>query len=206
MSSVGQRIAELRREERLNQQEFADRIGTSRSHITNLESNRKTLSTPLLRLICLEFSVNEEWLISGDGQKYNQGIIDMMDLMESARGREPRDRKGEEKADALMIASELYSIFPNIANSCESISYFLVLFRHKEFCDLFNILVDTLTYSSKDNGALFATLRIILNGIAAELPKTMSEKDIQMRIDRFYSEPLAKYLKGLHDELESDRL
>lgn len=64
-----ERIRELRKNYlHLSQTEFGNKLGVSRSVIKNIELN--TLAKPeqklsLLKLICKEFSVNEEWLLNG---------------------------------------------------------------------------------------------------------------------------------------------
>lgn len=64
-----ERIRDLRKNYlHLSQTEFGDKLGVSRSVIKNIELN--ALAKPdqklsLLKLICKEFSVNEEWLMNG---------------------------------------------------------------------------------------------------------------------------------------------
>ena len=63
-----ERIRELRKNYlHMSQTDFGERLGVSRSVIKNIELN--ALAKPdqklsLLKLICKEFSVNEEWLIN----------------------------------------------------------------------------------------------------------------------------------------------
>lgn len=64
-----ERIRELRKNHlHMSQTDFGERLGVSLSVINNIENNR--LARPdqklsLLKLICKEFSVNEEWLMNG---------------------------------------------------------------------------------------------------------------------------------------------
>lgn len=66
---VYERIRELRKKHlHMSQTDFGKQLGVSRSVINNIELN--TLAKPeqklsLLKLICKEFSVNEEWLMNG---------------------------------------------------------------------------------------------------------------------------------------------
>ena len=81
---IYERIKELRKELGLNQEEFGERLGVSRSVIANIEYDR--LKRPdqkesLYKLICKEFNVNEEWLRTGNGEMFvpltrNQLITD----------------------------------------------------------------------------------------------------------------------------------
>ena len=67
---VYERIRELRKNHlRLSQTDFGDRLGVSRSVIKNIELNalaRPDQKLSLIKLICKEFSVNEDWLLNGN--------------------------------------------------------------------------------------------------------------------------------------------
>lgn len=70
---VYERIRELRKRLHLTQTEFGDRLGVSLSVINNIEYNR--LARPdqklsLIKLMCKEFGVNEEWLLTGEGEPF----------------------------------------------------------------------------------------------------------------------------------------
>lgn len=64
-----ERIKELRKTHlHLSQTEFGERLGVSRSVINNIERNvlaRPDQKLSLMKLICSEFNVNEEWLLNG---------------------------------------------------------------------------------------------------------------------------------------------
>lgn len=54
-----------------SQAEFAEVLGTSRDAINNIEGNRLKRpgqKEPLLRLMCEKFSINESWLLTGEGE------------------------------------------------------------------------------------------------------------------------------------------
>lgn len=67
---MNERIKHLRKELHLTQQEFADKIGMKRNTIANYESNRNEPSNSVVSLICREFSVNETWLRTGEGEMF----------------------------------------------------------------------------------------------------------------------------------------
>jgi len=68
---VFERIRELRKNYlKLSQEQFGEKLGVSRSVIKNIELDllaRPEQKEPLLKLICKEFGVNEEWLRTGEG-------------------------------------------------------------------------------------------------------------------------------------------
>lgn len=61
------RIKELRIFLELSQKEFGERLGVSRDVIANLENNRKAPQKILIQCICHVFSVNEHWILTGEG-------------------------------------------------------------------------------------------------------------------------------------------
>jgi len=60
----------IRRELDLKQGDFAERISTTQGHISDIENGRKMLSDRTIKLICLEFGINEEWLRNGQGEMF----------------------------------------------------------------------------------------------------------------------------------------
>ena len=66
------RIKEVRKNAGLTQQEFADRLGISRSNIGNYESGSRAPIDAAIKLICAKFNVNEVWLRTGEGEPYVQ--------------------------------------------------------------------------------------------------------------------------------------
>ena len=64
-----ERIKELRKNHlKLSQAAFGEKLGVNRDVISNIENNRLAKpeqKLPLMKLICKDFSVNEEWLLNG---------------------------------------------------------------------------------------------------------------------------------------------
>ncbi len=65
---IHERIRNLRKHLHLSQTAFGQKLGVSRSVINNIELN--TLARPeqklsLIKLMCKEFNVNEEWILNG---------------------------------------------------------------------------------------------------------------------------------------------
>lgn len=79
MESIGERIKIVRKDNKKNQKDFAEELGISQSHISNIEKGADKPSLTLIKLICLKYSVDERWLISNVGTKYmydNWGVSD----------------------------------------------------------------------------------------------------------------------------------
>ncbi|MFB5762287.1 helix-turn-helix domain-containing protein [Paenibacillus medicaginis] len=69
MSSIGERIREIRKERGLTQVVFGEMMGVSHSHISKIEANKESPSDTLMKLICLDLGVNETWLRTGEGSR-----------------------------------------------------------------------------------------------------------------------------------------
>lgn len=64
------RLKQLRKKLRLNQQEFADKLGINRGTLANYEVGRNEPIDAVIKLICGKFDVNEEWLRTGEGEMF----------------------------------------------------------------------------------------------------------------------------------------
>ena len=65
MSDIGSRIKIIREEYHITQVDFANRLGVTNAHISKIEKGKTVPSTALIKLICSEFRINEEWLTKG---------------------------------------------------------------------------------------------------------------------------------------------
>ena len=70
METIGDRLKFIRNDFELNQIEFSKRIGVTNAHISRMEKGITIPSEALIKLICKEFDVNEEWLKTGSGPIY----------------------------------------------------------------------------------------------------------------------------------------
>lgn len=62
------RIKELRKYEKLNQEEFADKIFLKKSAISAYENGTREIPDRVINNICSAFNVNKEWLVEGKGE------------------------------------------------------------------------------------------------------------------------------------------
>ena len=62
-----QRIKELRSALNLTQDEFAARIGISKSALSRLEAGINNPSAQTIQFICQQFGVRRDWLVDGTG-------------------------------------------------------------------------------------------------------------------------------------------
>lgn len=67
---MNERIKKLRKILDLTQQDFADKLGTTRNNIAGYEIGRRAPSVAVISLICRQFNVREEWLRTGKGEMF----------------------------------------------------------------------------------------------------------------------------------------
>jgi transcriptional regulator with XRE-family HTH domain len=68
MKGIGERLKQVRKKSGLSQSEFAKTIKISQSMLSGIESEREVFSDRNIKLICLEFDVDETWLRTGMGK------------------------------------------------------------------------------------------------------------------------------------------
>lgn len=67
MQTIKDRIKEIRKYYKLNQEEFGEKIGVSRYVIVNIELGRVEPKELIINHICDIYSINKEWLLTGNG-------------------------------------------------------------------------------------------------------------------------------------------
>lgn len=112
------RIKKLRKQHlKMTQEEFGQRLGVTRDTIGNIELNR--LARPdqklsLIKLMCKEFNVNEEWILNGSGPMFVQPDSFSLDSFAKER---------EMSALELKILKRYFALDPKVRK--EALSYFL---------------------------------------------------------------------------------
>lgn len=74
------RLKELRTSLGLTQQEFADKIGTTRNAVGNYETGNRTPLDAVVKSICREFKVNELWLRNGIEPMFKASDDDFLEM------------------------------------------------------------------------------------------------------------------------------
>lgn len=67
---MNNRIRQVREYLGLSRSAFGKEIGVSGDTINNIERGRSEIRDPLIKLICSEFHVSEEWLRTGEGEMF----------------------------------------------------------------------------------------------------------------------------------------
>ena len=76
-----ERIKELRKNCKLTQEAFGNRLSITRDMVNNIERGRVEIKDHIVKLICSEFSVNEDWLRYGDGDMKIKTPADTMEQL-----------------------------------------------------------------------------------------------------------------------------
>ena len=74
----GERVKSVRDEKHMTLEEFGTRLNVTKVTMSNIERGHRGLTERMLKDICREFSVNEDWLRTGAGGPDNMFIPEDM--------------------------------------------------------------------------------------------------------------------------------
>ena len=114
MNTLGQRIKEIRNEQSLTQQQFADSISVSRPFISRVEAGKENPSDSLLKLISATYNVKFDWLKTGNGEKQSRPLpyAELQNQILNSETLEVLLKNGNEKNYSFCL-SVLMSILQN---------------------------------------------------------------------------------------------
>ena len=69
--TVNERIKIIRTENNLTLEKFGERIGVTKSTISNIENGNRNATEHMIKSICREFNVNYDWLKDGKGEMFD---------------------------------------------------------------------------------------------------------------------------------------
>lgn len=72
MNEITNRVIEIRKNENLNQRQFAEKIDLSTNFINQCENGKREYSERTIKDIAATFKVNIEWLRTGKGEMYDE--------------------------------------------------------------------------------------------------------------------------------------
>lgn len=67
---MNKRVKEIRKSLGLSGEKFGEKIGVTKAAISNIEVGSRNVTDQIIKSICREFSVNEEWLRTGEGEMF----------------------------------------------------------------------------------------------------------------------------------------
>lgn len=74
----GERVKEVRKAQNMTLEEFGKRLNVTKVTMSNIERGHRGLTERMLKDICREFDVNEDWLRTGAGGPENMFIPEDM--------------------------------------------------------------------------------------------------------------------------------
>ena len=83
---MNERIRMLREDKEMTRAAFGQRLGVSGDVINNLERGRVEIKDHIVKLICAEYGVNEEWLREGKEPMYIEPETFNLDEFAKSRG------------------------------------------------------------------------------------------------------------------------
>jgi transcriptional regulator with XRE-family HTH domain len=69
--TVSERIKEIRTTLGISQREFSKRIYITQSFYGDLELGKKTINDRIIQLICTQFNVNKDWILTGENSMFS---------------------------------------------------------------------------------------------------------------------------------------
>lgn len=107
-SSVGLRIKKIRKSIKATQEQFAGVLGVTRQSISHIERGNYTPSDQLIKLICKEYGIREEWIKTGKGEMKKSPVEvlrEAVSILSPEETREALDKIVEETEKGLKIIS-----------------------------------------------------------------------------------------------------
>ena len=98
------RLRAVRKALYLNQKSFAEQIGLNQNSLSTIEKNRAPLTEKNVKLVCITFNVNEQWLRTGHGEMFRSSPYEKK-LRDICMG-----MSLENQESLLLIAQELLKI------------------------------------------------------------------------------------------------
>lgn len=71
MSTINERVKELRKIKKLTTEKFGNSLGVSRAAISNIENGNRRVTDQMFTSICREYGVNPDWLRTGEGEMFS---------------------------------------------------------------------------------------------------------------------------------------
>ncbi|MCW0826036.1 helix-turn-helix domain-containing protein [Clostridioides difficile] len=70
MDTMSERIMQIRAEQKLSKKDFGEIIGLSKSIISCYKKGLRKITERSTNIICREFSINKEWILTGKNEMY----------------------------------------------------------------------------------------------------------------------------------------
>lgn len=79
----GERVKTVRKAKEMSMEQFGEKLGVTKTAISYVENDKRNLTEQMLKSICREFYVNEDWLRTGAGGPDNMFVPEDMRYLRS---------------------------------------------------------------------------------------------------------------------------
>lgn len=115
---MNERIRQLRKDLKLTQTEFGNRLGIKQTTVAGYETGGRVPIDAVISLICREFNVNENWLRTGEGGNENMYVkATPYQTAYNRFGYIMENATPEKKAALTMLLELLYTVPDNTWNT-----------------------------------------------------------------------------------------
>jgi transcriptional regulator with XRE-family HTH domain len=114
MSTLGERVRQLRSEKKLSQQEFAERLGISQSFLSEVERDVKIPGGDMLLSLKRSFGASVDWLLAGELKVFAEGSR-IGPAGETPPPNVARDREKALEAKVAKLESEVQNLKGQVA-------------------------------------------------------------------------------------------
>ena len=108
--SQGERVKKARKSLNLTLEKFGEKLGVKKNAISQIENGRNSLTDQMCKSICREFNVNYNWLVSGEGDMFNQTDETISNSIDRIMAGENEFHKNLFKTLATLDEKELLSL------------------------------------------------------------------------------------------------
>lgn len=83
IKSENERVQEVRKRLGMTLEKFGQRLGVTKVAISNIEKGHRNVTEQMRKSICREYSVNELWLMSGQGEMFVADEVKHLEIIEN---------------------------------------------------------------------------------------------------------------------------
>ena len=70
MDTINERIKYIRKDLKMSQKDFGEKIGLKPNSLSDIETEKNSVTEQTLKAVCREFNVSQQWLRKGKGEIY----------------------------------------------------------------------------------------------------------------------------------------
>ena len=106
----GERINNVRKSLNLTLEKFGENLGVTKTAISRIEKGERSCTEQMAKSICREYSVDYDWLITGDGEMFIETDDNISELIDRIMFGENEFHKNLFKVFARLDVNELLAL------------------------------------------------------------------------------------------------